>query len=116
MLAYLVFVVISLVPTIAEQFIDFSNDTMSEHDWFDVLYIMMPMFVLGPIVQILGFVALWAQASEIKSGSPGTEDALGVKGLLVQGMLAWIAWWYSKGDGGEFEAEAATGERTALLA
>jgi hypothetical protein len=169
MLAYLVFVVISLVPTIAEQFIDFSNDTMSEHDWFDVLYIMMPMFVLGPIVQILGFVALWAQASEIKSRSPGKEDALSVKGLLVQavvfllvglsflwrlripaeegegegywladlrewywtvgfatinnlifavvqGVLAWIAWWYNKGDGGEFEAEAATGERTALLA
>jgi hypothetical protein len=87
MVAYLTFVVISLVPTIAEQFIDFSNDTMSEHDWFDVLYIMMPMFVLGPIVQILGFVAMWAQASEIRSRSPGTENALSVKGLLVQAVV-----------------------------
>jgi heme/copper-type cytochrome/quinol oxidase subunit 2 len=168
MLAYLAFVVISLLPTIAEQFIDFSNDTMSDHDVFDVLYVMMPMFVLGPIVQILGFVALWAQASEIKSrSSPGTEDALSVKGLLVQavvfllvglsflwrlripedeewsgywladlrkwywrvgfatlnnlifavvqGVLAWIAWRYNQGDGGEVEEEA-EGERTALLA
>lgn len=87
MAAYLAFVVVSLVPTIAEQFIDFSNDTMSEHDWFDVLYVMMPMFVLGPIVQILGFVALWAQAAEIKSRSPGAEDALSVKGLLGQAVV-----------------------------
>jgi hypothetical protein len=87
MASYLTFVVISLVPTIAEQLIDFSSDTMSDHDVFDVLYVMMPMFVLGPIVQILGFVALCAQAIGIKSRSPGTQDALSVKGLLVQAVV-----------------------------
>lgn len=90
MIAYLTFVVTSLVPTIAEQFIDFSDDTMSEHDWFDVLYIMMPMFVLGPIVQILGFVAVWVQASAMrKSRSSGSDadDALSVRGLVVQAMV-----------------------------
>ena len=51
---------------------------------------MMPMFIIGPIVQILGFVALWAQWSETKKSRGAgaqADDALSVKGLMVQAVV-----------------------------
>lgn len=51
---------------------------------------MMPMFIIGPMVQILGFVALWAQWSETKKSRGAgaqADDALSVKGLMVQAVV-----------------------------
>ncbi|KAM0715507.1 hypothetical protein Q7P37_009005 [Cladosporium fusiforme] len=91
-IAYLIFLVISLVPTIAEPFIMLDPDARRDRDWFDALYIVGPMlYLIGPMVQILGFAALWAQASEIKrsrsSDGNAADDALSVRGLVVQAVV-----------------------------
>lgn len=67
------------------------SDSRSGREWYETLYIVGPMYLLGPIVQILGFAALWAQASEIKRsrGSDGNaaDDALSVRGLVAQAVV-----------------------------
>lgn len=90
-IAYLIFLVISLGPTIAEPIIMLDPVSRSDRGWYETLYIVGPMYLMGPIVQILGFAALWAQASEIKrprsSDGNATDDALSVQGLVVQAVV-----------------------------
>lgn len=67
-------------------------DARRDRDWYDALYILGPMlYLIGPIIQILGFAGLRAEASEIKrsrsSGGNSNEDALSVRGLVVQAVV-----------------------------
>jgi hypothetical protein len=85
--AYLSFLAISLLPVIGEAVIEFDSDT--DREWYGVLFIAPMLYLVGPMVQILGFAALRAQALEIRSrnSSDATDSALSVRGLVVQAVV-----------------------------
>jgi hypothetical protein len=85
--AYLSFLAISLLPVIGEAVIEFDSDT--DREWYGVLFIAPMLYLVGPMVQILGFAALRAQALEIRSrnSSDAADSALSVRGLVVQAVV-----------------------------
>ena len=84
-IAYLSFLAVSLFPVIGETLIEFDSDT--DREWYEVLFLGPMLYLVGPMVQILGFAALRAQAREIRSRSSDTADALSVRGLIAQAVI-----------------------------
>lgn len=85
--AYLSFLAVSLFPVIGEAVIEFDSDT--DREWYGVLFIAPMLYVVGPMMQILGLAALRAQALEIRSrnSSDAADSALSVRGLVVQAAI-----------------------------
>jgi hypothetical protein len=83
--AYMSFLAVSLLPVIGEKLVQFDSDT--DREWYGVLFLGPMLYVVGPMVQILGLVALRAQAREIKSRSSETVDALSMRGLVAQAAI-----------------------------
>ena len=86
MKAYLCFLAISLLPFIGEAVIEFDSDT--DREWYGVLFIAPMLYLVGPMMQILGLAALRTQALEIRSkDSSAADSALSLRGLVVQAMV-----------------------------
>lgn len=75
-----------MLPVIGEGFIEFEPE--SDRDWYCALYIFCPMlYLIGPMVQILGFAAFSAQARAIRSREPNTTDVVSIRGLVAQAVV-----------------------------
>ena len=83
--AYLSFLAVSLLPVIGETLIEFDSD--SDREWYEVIFFGPMLYVVGPIVQILGLAALRAQAREIRSRRSDAADAFSVQGLVAQAVV-----------------------------
>jgi hypothetical protein len=85
-LAYLSFLAISLLPVIGEAMIKFDSD--SDREWYGVLFIAPILYLVGPMMQILGLAAFRSQVPEIRSrDSSAADSALSLRGLVVQAVV-----------------------------
>lgn len=82
-IAYLSFLAISLVPAIGLAFI-----TPEDREWPSALLIGTLLFLVGPIVQILGIAAFRAQLHEFRSR--GSVGSLSIKGLVLQAVVFFL--------------------------
>jgi hypothetical protein len=84
--AYLSFLAISLLPVLGETMIEFDSDT--DREWYGVLFIAPMLYLVGPMMQILGLAAFRSQALEIRSkDSSAADSALSVRGLVAQAVV-----------------------------
>lgn len=86
MKAYLSFLAISLLPVLGEALIEFDSDT--DREWYGVVFIAPMLYLVGPMMQILGLAAFRSQAPEVRSkDSIAPDSALSVRGLVVQAVV-----------------------------
>lgn len=91
-IAYTSFLAITLLPVLAEA-TTVSSGSDADREWYEVLFIAPLLYVVGPMVQILGLAALRAQAFEIRKARDSDDaaaDALSVRGLVVQAVVFFL--------------------------
>lgn len=78
--AFLSYLAITLVPALMQAFIP-----PEDQELFTALLVGTMLYLLGPIVQLLGLAALRVQARETRSR--GSVGALSVRGLVFQAVV-----------------------------
>jgi uncharacterized membrane protein len=77
---YLSFLAISLIPAVGQALIP-----REEREIITALFLCTLLFMVGPVVQLLGIAAMRAQARETRSR--GSADALSVQSLVIQAVV-----------------------------